>query len=86
MISLFSFLFLFVFVLVRLKYIEITECPTLCSRGALFLHHKALVDILHLRGPKDKTVSALAVPQIDITNIAYGDVKVDNEKKGLWSD
>lgn len=33
--------------------------------------------------PKDKTVSALAVPQIDITNVGYGDVKTDNEKKGL---
>ena len=33
--------------------------------------------------PKDKKVSDLAVPKIEITNISYGDVKTDNVKKGL---
>lgn len=33
--------------------------------------------------PKDKKVSALAVPKIEISNIGYGDVKTDNIKKGI---
>lgn len=33
--------------------------------------------------PKDKLISELAVPQIEISNIGYGEVKTDNVKKGL---
>jgi len=33
--------------------------------------------------PKDRKVSALAVPKIEISNIGYGDVKTDNVKKGI---
>lgn len=33
--------------------------------------------------PKDKKVSTLAVPKIEITNIGYGEVKTDNVKKGI---
>jgi Astacin (Peptidase family M12A) len=33
--------------------------------------------------PKDKKVSTLAVPKIEITNIGYGDVITDNVKKGI---
>ena len=33
--------------------------------------------------PKDKKVSSLAVPKIEITNIGYGEVKTDNVKKGI---
>jgi hypothetical protein len=33
--------------------------------------------------PKDRKVSTLAVPKIEITNIGYGEVKTDNVKKGI---
>ena len=33
--------------------------------------------------PKDKKISTLAVPKIEISNIGYGDVKTDNIKKGI---
>ncbi|MBK6632919.1 MAG: hypothetical protein IPG38_00135 [Chitinophagaceae bacterium] len=33
--------------------------------------------------PKDKKVSDLAVPKIEVNNINYGDVKTDNVKKGI---
>lgn len=33
--------------------------------------------------PKDKKVSALAVPKIEISNIGYGEVKLDDVKKGI---
>jgi len=33
--------------------------------------------------PKDKKVSTLAVPKIQITNVGYGEVKTDNVKKGI---
>ena len=33
--------------------------------------------------PKDKKVSTLAVPKIEISNIGYGEVKTDNVKKGI---
>ncbi|MBS1754951.1 MAG: hypothetical protein KF741_02885 [Ferruginibacter sp.] len=33
--------------------------------------------------PKDKKISDLAVPKIQITNIDYGEIKTDNVKKGL---
>lgn len=33
--------------------------------------------------PKDRKVSTLAVPKIEISNIGYGDVKMDNVKKGI---
>lgn len=33
--------------------------------------------------PKDKKVSTLAVPKIEITNIGYGEVKTDNVKNGI---
>jgi hypothetical protein len=33
--------------------------------------------------PKDKKVSALAVPKIEISNIGYGEVKTDSVKKGI---
>lgn len=33
--------------------------------------------------PKDKKVSALAVPKIEISNIGYGEVKTDDIKKGI---
>ena len=41
---------------------------------------KAIIAALY---PKDKAISTLAVPKIEITNIGYGDVKTDNVKKGL---
>ena len=33
--------------------------------------------------PKDRKISTLAVPKIDISNIGYGEVKSDNVKKGI---
>lgn len=33
--------------------------------------------------PKDRAVSALAVPKIEISNVGYGDVKTDNIKNGI---
>ena len=33
--------------------------------------------------PKDRKVSTLAVPKIEITNVGYGEVKTDNVKKGI---
>ena len=33
--------------------------------------------------PKDRKVSTLAVPKIEISNVVYGEVKTDNVKKGI---
>lgn len=41
---------------------------------------KKLITALY---PKDKKVSTLAVPKIEISNIGYGEVKTDNVKKGI---
>lgn len=41
---------------------------------------KKLISALY---PKDRAVSALAVPKIEITNIDYGEVKADDTKKGI---
>lgn len=59
---------------------QTTDGFTVGTNNDLSAGDKAIIAALY---PKDRKVSTLAVPKIEITNIGYGEVKNDNIKKGI---